>query len=31
MNSLMLLQQANLPGLCVMSGALGAILGSFSA
>ena len=29
MNPLMLLQQANLPGLCVMSGALGAILGSF--
>jgi len=29
MNSLMLLQQANLPDLCVMSGALGAILGSF--
>lgn len=29
MNSLMLLQQANLPGLSVMSGALGAILGSF--
>lgn len=29
MNPLMLLQQASLPGLCVMSGALGAILGSF--
>ena len=29
MNPLMLLQQANLPGLCAMSGALGAILGSF--
>ena len=29
MNPLMLLQQANLPGLCAMSGALGAIFGSF--
>ncbi|WP_336218744.1 A24 family peptidase [Citrobacter amalonaticus] len=29
MNSLMLLQQMNLPVLCAMSGALGAIIGSF--